>query len=93
MDLAINVCSAEKGITGWVSKADGEMPHVGYALNGVTLIWIAQHRSQFLMFFEWVDPSAGAYGIHGRPFDLEGGRFAGSTTQHFGTYRRTAPRR
>ena len=93
VDLAINVCSAAKGITGWVSKADGEMPHVGFSLNSVTLVWIARHRGQFLMFFEWVDPGAGTYGIHGRPFDLAGGRFSGSATQHFGTYRRARRRR
>lgn len=93
VDLAINVCSAEKGITGWVSKGDGEMPHVGYLLNSVTLLWIAQHRGQFLMFFEWVDPEAGAYGIHGRPFNIGNGRFEGLANQHFGTYRRAAHRR
>ena len=93
VDLAINVCTAQRGITGWVSKEDGEMPHLGYLLNEVTLIWIARHNGQHFMFFEWVDPSAGTYGIHGRPFSLEGGTLERGRGRHYGTYRRAPHQR
>ncbi len=89
VDLAINVCSVQKGITGWVSKKSEELPHVGYLLNPVTLIWITESGSRYFMFFEWVDPVRGKYGIHGRPFTLTGGRFRGTTEQHYGEYTRT----
>ncbi len=89
VNLAINVwASGEDGITGWVIKKEGReayvMPHLGYLLNGHTLIWIAQvfrfredqtsypmsENETFYMFFEWAGRNRQVYGIHGRTFTL-----------------------
>src|SRR5438093_712155 len=67
LDLAINV-AGPKGITGWVSKADGDHPHVGYLLMKNVLLWITQYDGQFFMFLEWVEGST--YKIQGRVFQL-----------------------
>ncbi len=79
-DVAINVWNRDAGVTGWVTKkaAEGnshQMPHIGFSLNSHTLIWIARDglgAQKHFMFFEWVDPAKGIYGIHGRPFEFAG---------------------
>lgn len=101
VDLAINVHTPERGITGWVSKHQGgqrlELPTVGYLLNANTLIWITQIHTpedldhpgdDFLMFFEWsTGPGPGErYGIHGRELSLAGGQVKPGAGPHWGTY-------
>ena len=80
VDLAINVCSKDWDLTGWVSKRQGkqtiEMPHLGYLLHASGLIWIAQARQvkamntpgeKWYIFYEHTDVTAKA-----TKYDIEG---------------------
>ncbi len=76
VDLGINVWSPTNGLTGWVSKRQNddphELPHIAYAPNARTLIWIAQRNftGSFWMFYEWVNSAGTQYGIYGMSFTL-----------------------
>jgi hypothetical protein len=78
-DLAINVASRSRGLTGWVSKRQGgkssELPHLGYLLARGELLWIAcilPKTSEWFMYYERVVTSGDArYRIHGVQFSLD----------------------
>jgi len=101
-DAALNVYSRESGVTGWVSKYQHgrfEIPHIGYALNDSSLIWICQVKtpahlfapeSCWFVFFETVSTasSPAEYNIYGRSILINNDSCtsAGLHERHNGTY-------
>lgn len=105
VNLAINVWHDSHHITGWVVKkengGDKILPHLGYRLNGHTLIWITRQYDvsdsgqydmttpgTFWMFFEWIGQDRDVYGIHGRSFTLAALDQATPASQPIGYTRR-----
>lgn len=89
-DVAINVWSSKNGITGWVSKKDGnELPHVGYSVNQNTLIWFTIYGNDYFMFLEKVIEGGKKYSMYGRPFTVLGSKLVVNPANihtHNGTY-------
>ena len=82
VDLAINLCSEDCGITGWVSKTQGrnaqgqpvreELSVIGCRPARDTLAWISKLADgSYILFFEWVDRECGLYGILGHRFRID----------------------
>ena len=80
-DIAVDVCSKDYGITGWVTKLQKspivELGHIGYLIDDTSLIWIAQDTAnptdEWAMFFERGDKTSRAsrYSVDGILFNFK----------------------
>jgi hypothetical protein len=86
VDLGLNAYDRTRGITGWVTKRDIDLPHIGYLQSERTLYWITWMNGSYFLFEETATDAA--YSIFGQSFRYDAGGFRAEGGVHNGTYAR-----
>jgi hypothetical protein len=92
VDLALHAWDAQRGVTAWISRANMEMPHVGYMLDPNMVIWVAQIGADSARYVMYVERCAGpTYSMHGMEFSYNGRKFLRCGGDFQATYTASAP--